>query len=464
MLSRRKFLGAAGAAGLAAALPGPGRAALAGMEELRAAEAAFQLLPPDYPQTRIWSYGGRTPGVEIRVPQGGRVQRRFVNRLPQASTVHWHGIRAANAMDGVAGLTQEPVPPGGSFDYDFALPDAGTFWYHAHNRSAEQVARGLHGPLIVEEAAPPDVDADTVLVLDDWLLDPGTGQVHPVFGAPRDRSHAGRMGNFVATNGQPSWSFEVKRHQRLRLRLINAANARVFPLALAGLDGWIVALDGMPLVQPQPVSGPLVLGPGQRADLIADVTAEAGEEAILVRADRDGGYAQAAFPVRGTASTARRSAPAPLPPNPKMAVTGLADARVLHLDMEGGAMGSLRGAVMDGEKASFRQMAEANRFWAFNGVVGMSDAPLAIIASGETVRLSIRNATAFPHAMHLHGMHFRTIAADGTLGPLRDTVLSLAGETTEIAFAADNPGDWAFHCHMLSHAASGMMTWLRVQG
>ncbi|MFW8595047.1 multicopper oxidase family protein [Cribrihabitans neustonicus] len=463
MLSRRKFFGAAGAAALAAGLPGQGRAALTGIEELRAAEADFQLLPPDYPETRIWSYGGRTPGVEIRVPQGGRVQRRFVNALPQASTVHWHGIRAANTMDGVAGLTQDPVPPGGSFDYDFSAQDAGTFWYHAHNRSAEQVARGLHGPLIVEEAAPPDVDAEAVLVLDDWRLDPKTGQVDPVFDAPHDRSHAGRMGNFVATSGQPSWSLGVKRHQRLRLRLINAANARIFSLGLAGLEGWTVALDGMPLAEPQPLSGPLVLGPGQRADLIADVTADDGEEAFLVRADRDGGYAQAAFPVRGTASAARRSAPGPLPPNPKMAVTGLADARVLRLDMEGGAMGSLRTAVKDGEKASFRQMAQANQFWAFNGVVGMADTPLATIARGETIRLSIRNATAFPHAMHLHGMHFRTVAPDGTLGPLRDTVLSLAGETQEIAFTADNPGDWALHCHMLSHAASGMMTWLRVQ-
>ena len=95
-------------------------------------------------------------------------------------------------------------------------------------------------------------------------------------------------------------------------------------------------------------------------------------------------------------------------------------------------------------------------------MVGRTDAPFADLARGETVRVALINDTAFPHAMHLHGMHVREIAADGTPGPLRDTVLSLPGEPTEIAFVADNPGDWLFHCHMLGHAASGMTTWVRV--
>lgn len=156
--------------------------------ELRATVKAVQLLPSDYPKTEIWGYSGGTPGPEIRVPQGGRVRRRFVNDLPQASTVHWHGIRAANSMDGVAGLTQAPVQPRGSFDYDFTVRDAGTYWYHAHNRSVEQVARGLHGPLIVDEKAPPDIDRDITLVLDDWLLEPDGGQLNPDFETRHERT------------------------------------------------------------------------------------------------------------------------------------------------------------------------------------------------------------------------------------------------------------------------------------
>ena len=125
-------------------------------------------------------------------------------------------------------------------------------------------------------------------------------------------------------------------------------------------------------------------------------------------------------------------------------------------------MGRLPSAQFNGERRTFRQLVDANQFWAFNDVIGMTDDPLAVLARDEPVRLEIVNDTSFPHAMHLHGMHFREIAADGTLGPLRDTVLTFGGETREIAFSAHNPGDWLFHCHMLSHAASGMTTWVRV--
>ena len=92
----------------------------------------------------------------------------------------------------------------------------------------------------------------------------------------------------------------------------------------------------------------------------------------------------------------------------------------------------------------------------------MTEKPLASLSRGETARVEIYNDTSFPHAMHLHGMHFREVLEGGEVGPLRDTLLMFGGETREIAFVADNPGKWLFHCHMLSHAASGMMTWLEV--
>ena len=214
------------------------------------------------------------PGPEIRVAQGGRVQRRLINELPQATSTHWHGIKIDNAMDGVSGLTQAAVAPGDSFDYDFVAPDAGTYWYHAHNRSLEQVARGLYGALIVEEPILPDVDAEDVLILDDWLLDPSTGQIDAEFDSPHERSHAGRNGNFIATNGVSRLTKASRQNERRRLRIINAANARVFELRLEGLDGWIMALDGMPLSQPERVSEYLLLGPGQRADVFVDVTVD----------------------------------------------------------------------------------------------------------------------------------------------------------------------------------------------
>lgn len=435
----------------------------AGPQTLTARVATAQIAPPQYAATEVWTYDGAVPGPVLRVPQGGRVSRRLVNELPVPTSIHWHGIRIDNAMDGVAGLTQEAVPPGGTFDYDFAVPDAGTYWYHAHTNSFEQVARGLSGALIVEEADAPEVDRDEVLVLDDWLLNPEDAQFMAPFGHPMSLSHGGRTGNLLGTNGTYDLASGVKANERLRLRLINASNARIFVLQLAGLEGWTIALDGMPLPAPEPVNTDLILAPAQRIDLIVDVTAADGETAALLRfGDDDEWRPQVRFPVSGSASANRRDLPDALPPNPQMEVRGIDSARQLDMAMEGGAMGRMSGAMMNGRSMGFREMAGQGQFWALSGQVGMTDTPFASLDRGETVRLRLTNDTAFPHAMHLHGMHFRQVAGDGTLGPMRDTILSYPDELLEIAFVADNPGKWLFHCHMLGHAASGMTTWINV--
>ncbi|MEC7259107.1 MAG: multicopper oxidase domain-containing protein, partial [Pseudomonadota bacterium] len=265
-LTRRTFC-AATAASLAAL---PLRASEP--HRLTARPAKAQIAPPSYPETQVWAYDGQLPGPVLRVPQGGRVIRRLVNDLPVPTTVHWHGIRIDNAMDGVAGLTQDAVPPGGTFDYDFAVPDAGTYWYHAHTNSMEQVARGLAGALIVEEPSPPDVDRDEVILFDDWLLNPEDAQFMEPMRHPMHLSHAGRIGNLLGANGTYDPVLATRPNERLRLRLINGANARVFVLRLHGLRGWTVALDGMPLPAPEPVAGDMVLAPAQRIDLIVDVT------------------------------------------------------------------------------------------------------------------------------------------------------------------------------------------------
>lgn len=460
--SRRDILRMGTALGVGGLMPAVLSAATEPVR-LTAKPGSVQLAPEGYPRTDIWGYDGTMPGTLIRARQGDRIIRRFVNELPQPGSVHWHGLRIDNAMDGVAGLTQDAVPPGGTFDYDFVARDAGTYWYHAHNKSAEQVARGLYGALIVDEPEPADVDRDEILILDDWLLDPETAQLDPQFDSRHDRSHAGRRGNYVATNGVAFTDIPVRQNERLRLRLINAANARIFQLGLAGLDGWVMAYDGMPLGLPEQVDGPFLLAPGQRVDLFVDVTAEAGETAHLVRMDDGEGFSQAAFPVGAkSASRSRRELPAALPPNPDMDIPGVDKARRFDLHMEGGAMGGLQKARFNGKDMGFRELARANQFWAFNGVVGMTDTPLAALSVGETARVTLRNDTAFPHAMHLHGMHVREVSDTGEMGPLRDTWLMFPDETREIAFVAGNPGKWIFHCHMLGHTASGMATWVNV--
>lgn len=429
--------------------------------DLVARPGSARLAPASYPETPIWGYDGQVPGPVIRAVQGTRISRRFVNELPQPSSVHWHGIRIANPMDGVAGLTQPAVAPGDDFLYDFALPDAGTYWYHPHNRTYEQMARGLYGALIVEEeTGAPEVDLDEVLLLDDWRLT-DDAQIADGFGNMHDWAHAGRIGNWITANGDGGWSRKVQHLTRMRLRLVNTANARIFSLSAQGLEGWVVALDGMPLETPQPLAQ-LTLAPAQRADLIMDVTADDGTEAFLVSQERDGGYAIASLLVAGVARDIRIDRPAPLPANPVAALGPLDGARHITLVMEGGAMGGMSGAMMGGRMMGMREMAGAGKVWAFNGMADMPDTPLIEAKRGETVRITMKNDTSWPHAMHLHGHHFRQIGSDGTLGPLRDTLLMDRSETAVVAFVADNPGDWLLHCHMLEHAAGGMMTWLKV--
>jgi len=459
-MSRRGF-GMALAASVAMPRVAFAQQAGGGGGQLVASAFNRRLLPAEYPETPVWGYNGATPGTELRLAQGARLRQTLRNDLDQPTTVHWHGLRIDNAMDGVPELTQKAVQPGQSFEYDFMVPDAGTYWYHAHNRSTEQVARGLLGALIVEESEAPDIDREEVMVLDDWLLG-RDGALTGDYEAPHSRAHGGRIGNLVTTNGDFDLSLKARQNERLRLRLINASNARVFDLGLQGLDGWVMALDGMPLATPSPVGQVLSLGPGQRADLFVDVTAEDGQEAFLVRIDRDQPSSQTRFVVAGMAAANRRGVPAALPPNRKPALDGLEQIQARPLVLEGGAMGRLQNAILDGNRRSFGELAEANQFWSFNGVVGQTDTPFLEAKLGEIQRVEIRNDTSFPHAMHLHGMHFQELAEDGSPGHLRDTTLLFPGELRQIAFVADNPGDWLLHCHMLSHAASGMTSWIRV--
>ncbi|WP_371685671.1 multicopper oxidase domain-containing protein [Tropicimonas sp. IMCC6043] len=166
--------------------------------------------------------------------------------------------------------------------------------------------------------------------------------------------------------------------------------------------------------------------------------------------------------MKGKASESRRPTPTPLPPNLDMAVTGLDDALRSRLVMEGGAMRAFLSASMNGREVDFREAAQNMNFWSFNGTIGMADEPLFVAARGQAVRVVMQNDTMFPHAMHLDGHHFREVLPGGGLGPLRDTLLIYGDESREIAFVAHNPGDWVFHCHMLTHAASGMMTRIKV--
>lgn len=452
-LTRRQFHRLALGSAATLALPSVSNAQTG--EILHAKEGTAQLAPSQYPETQIWGYNGTVPGPVIRANQGARIDRLFKNDLPQASSVHWHGIRIENAMDGVSGITQAAVAPGGDFRYGFTLPDAGTYWYHPHNRSFEQMARGLYGALIVDEdTEAPEVDRDEIMLIDDWRLN-GRAQIDPDFENMHDWGHGGRLGNVATVNGERKYTLEVSHNARLRLRLINTANARIFEIIARGLDGWVVALDGMPLETPQALSK-TVLAPAQRADLIVDITAANGEKASLISDDGASRYTLATFDVKRTERAKRLGMPKALPANPVSSIKDLTAAHQADLLIQGGAMGS--GMMM----TMLRQLISRGKVWTFNGRAELGEKPLIEVERNETIRIAMTNDTAWPHGMHLHGHHFRHVKANGTMGPLRDTILMNPKERVEIAFVADNPGDWLLHCHMLEHSEAGMITWLRV--
>jgi len=371
-------------------------------------------------------------------------------------------------MDGVAGLTQEAVEPGQVFEYDFIVPDAGTYWYHAHNRSWNQVARGLYGPLIVEESAQIfDRDHDLTLVLDDWRLDSEGVLDTESLGSLMDWSHAGRLGNWLTVNGLTEPDIPVRANERIRLRLVNTANARILAFDFDRLAAQVIALDGQPVSPWSLGSGGLTLAPAQRVDVILDINGQPGDTIPVWEVSTQQRLQAAQFVVSGQAPLPKRPPDdiVVLPANARLAAPRIDGAQNIELVMEGGAMGGLREGRIDGRVLSIEELIAKKLVWAFNGDVGRQIKPLAAIKRGRTAVINMVNKTAFPHAMHLHGYHFRVIERNGrpvTGAPWRDTELVATDEQVRIAFVADNPGKWLFHCHMLEHTAAGMVTWIEV--
>ncbi|MDF1735515.1 MAG: multicopper oxidase family protein [Minwuia sp.] len=414
--------------------------------------------------TDVWTYNNSVPGPELRVRQGDRVRVRVTNGLAEPTTVHWHGVRVPNAMDGVPHVTQAPIPPDGNFVYEFDAVDAGTYWYHPHYRSYEQVGRGLYGPLIVEEPDPVRADRDLTWILDDWRLGPD-GLIRDDFGNRHDMAHNGRVGNTVTINGRPPAGLSVRGGERIRLRLVNAANARIFSLDFEGHAPTIIALDGQPVSPHSPKDGLVLLGPAMRADIILDMHGEPGSRfAITDRFYRGLEYQLSEF---NYASTPLRSE-APdwkmdLPPNPipEPLTRGASRHEVVF---NGGMMGRGMGA---GNSGGMMNMMRRSGIWSVNGmsVEGHFMEPFLMLDRDRSHVISMTNATAWHHPIHLHGHSFRVLSRDGI--PTRhqewqDTVMMAPREKIDIALVADNPGDWMFHCHILEHQAAGMMGVIRV--
>jgi FtsP/CotA-like multicopper oxidase with cupredoxin domain len=450
-MNRREFLLASAAL---AATPG---FAAPQAKSLKLASARQSLVGGEYPATEVWAYNGAVPGPELRFRQGERLAVAVENGLAVPTTVHWHGIRLPNAMDGVPHLTQPPIAAnGGRFHYEFDLPDAGTYWYHPHLGSPEQVGRGLYGALIVEERDPPAVDRELVWVISDWRLDRQARQVED-FRNFMDSSHAGRIGNTVTINGALRERLAVRAGERIRLRLINASNARIYGLNFEGHSPWIIALDGH-AVAPY-WDGRVVLGPGMRADVVLDCTAAPGSTHAVI----DDFYSRRAYRFMNIEYTKEKPLREGFAPAPRLAANPLAEPvlekALRHRIVFGGGM---MGAMPS-------QREHRGLFWTVNGKpVPEGDhahSPLLTLGKGNSYVLELTNDTSWHHPIHLHGHVFRVLTRNGKEvlpRQWRDTVLLDPDSRAEIAFVADNPGDWMLHCHVLEHQATGMMAVVRV--
>lgn len=462
--SRRLFLGQTLACVLtlpARAEPGAGAAAPQdGFRILEAREGKLRLLPEPAAPTAVWGYDGEVPGPLLRCKKGEEVKVRLVNKLAQPTSLAWHGVRIANAMDGVAGLTQEAVPPGGSFDYRFIPPDSGLYWYRPHVLPfvGEQLGRGLYGALIVDEEDPPAADRDMLVVLGDWKLD-GTGKIEG-FDLAADGTGAGRAGPLVTVNARAAAAEEtLPPSSRLRLRLLNAAAARVMAIAFGGITPFVLAIDGQPCEAFEPARHMIPLWPGARFDVMFDLPADAGAAASLSLLGND--EPDRLLLAFKTGGEKRPPLPpiASLPQNPLLpAQIKLEASRKIDISIEAAASGE-SGPVL--AAAQDRPL-----YWKLDGKAfsGFPPAPLFSVKRGTPVTLGFVNRTRFAQPMHVHGHAMRLLhdLDDGWEPYWRDAVLIPEGKTKHAAFVADNPGKWAIECLMAGRQASGLAAWFRV--
>ncbi len=459
MLSRRRLLQSGAVTGAALVLPAPGVAHAATpapyVPRPGATQHTFRVVPanlaPDGgPQVAGVTVNGTYPGPEIRAREGALLRIQVQNALAEPTSIHWHGILLPAGMDGVPGVSNDPIAPQRTFVYEFPLRQSGTYWYHSHWALQEQV--GLAGPFVIEAADDPlRVDRDVVVMLSDWLhrspydvlaglkKGPAKPMAMPM---PMKADLSDVTYDAFLLNGRgvkDPWTLAAKPGERIRLRIVNAAASTYFRIVLDGHALQVTHADGL-AVDPVTVDQ-LTLGMAESYDV---VVALSGSGSFTLHAIAQDGSGQAV----GVLHTpdVQPAASAAMPP---------AAGRAL-------AYGDLRApaptTLPDGPARTFalKLQGDMQRYvWTIDGQVYPKTDPL-LIRQGERVQVALTNQTMMWHPMHLHGHFFRVLQGAGERAPLKHTVNVAPKETVQIEFTADNPGRWIFHCHNLYHLEGGM--------
>lgn len=380
-----------------------------------------------------FTLNGQTPGPEIRATQGQLVEVVLENEdVAEGVTLHWHGVDVPNAMDGVAGVTQDAVPPGDKFTYRFVADQAGTYWYHSHQASHPQVVGGLFGALVIEPATATDasaapVTADTVAAIHTY---PSGGRT--INGASGDARFTTEPGEVV------------------RVRLVNTDSTPT-SVWVSGAEFRVVAVDGTDLNEPAAISARSVeLTAGGRVDLALAVPASGAARVQVPGASlvvgADGAEAPADAPPREAVDLLAYGEPT----DPGIDASD-PDRRFTY------DIGRLPG-FLDGRPGYW---------WTINGGI-VPAVPMYMVDEGDVVVMRIENHSGEVHPMHLHGHHLLVLSRDGVASSGSpwwvDSLDVKHGEVYEVAFVADNPGVWMDHCHNLPHASEGLMTHLAYSG
>lgn len=398
-------------------------------------------------RTPAWTYNGTVPGPLIRARVGDRLIVHFTNSLPEPTTIHWHSLRVSNDMDGAPGVTQQPVPPGGRFRYDFVLKDAGTYWYHPHMSSAAQVGRGLYGAIVVEDPDEPiEVGDELVLVLSDMSIEPD-GSLRPADQGGALGDLFGREGNVVLVNGKVAPALAVRAGKQQRWRVINAARSRYFSLRLRG-HRWIRIGGDNGLAARSEELDTVLVTPGERSDLIFTPTGEPDSETTLYWSAVDRGF--------GTATNRARV--------PLLRIRSVDEPPVAPVSIPSRLREiepiDVSDASEETVELTIRASAPPGEVMGINGVPHHHGIRARV---GETQIWTIVNNTDFAHPFHLHGYFFQVLD-DARVPEWKDTVNVPVGSRLRVAVRFDErPGAWMFHCHILDHADGGMMGLLHVE-
>jgi FtsP/CotA-like multicopper oxidase with cupredoxin domain len=396
-----------------------------------------------------WTYNGSLPGPLIRAKAGDRLIVHFVNNLPEPTTVHWHGLRVPIQMDGVPGASQPNVPTGGTFTYDFVLPDPGLYWYHPHVMAAEQVGFGLYGALLIDDPNTPVAIEEHVIVLSDVDVYDNGDLVSSDTGGSAGMAF-GREGNIVLVNGRNHPRVEVNPGVPQRWRIVNAAKSRYFELNAGDRKAFTkIGGDGGIQEYPEELEN-VLLAPGERADLFYTPTERAGEEVGLVARLYDRGYGSTEARLGEELMTLVMSnVPAPAPiPLPRLTRT------IAPLAPEGATPVKLTFGVEQTSR-------DKTFLYTINGK-SLEEIPQITARVGETQIWTVVNDTPWSHPLHIHGFFFQVLDKDGNpVRPMqwKDTVNVPFKETTKLIVRyEDRPGSWMYHCHILDHAEGGLMS------